>query len=71
MNRCEEIFAYEKEGVQGILDRLSAQTRVRVRIPGRGQSEMTVAQLSRQIETLRCDDVGREAIERIEVEEVK
>lgn len=70
MNDRDKIFAYQRESVQGLLDRLPAQARVRVKIPGRGQSEMTVAELSRQIEALRREDVGEQAIERIEVEVV-
>lgn len=70
MNDRQKVFAYEKESVQGLLDRLPARTRVRVKIPGRGASEMTVAELSRQIDALRREDVGERAIERIEVEVV-
>lgn len=68
MQERPEIFSYKKESVQGLLDRLAPNARVRVVIPGRGQSEMTVGELSRQIETLRAEDVGSGAIERIEVE---
>lgn len=71
MNGHERIFAYKKESVQGLLDRLAPRTRIRVRIPGRNASEMTVAELSRQIEALRREDVGERAIERIEVEVVR
>ncbi|GEM_PF-6209273 len=67
MNEHEDIFAYKRESVLGMLDRLPAQTRVLVTIPGRGHSEMTVAQLLRQIETLRSEDVGPDVIEKIDV----
>jgi len=67
MNEHEGVFAYKKEGVLGMLDRLPAQTRLLVTISGRGQSEMTVEQLARQIETLRTEDIGPEAIEKIDV----
>jgi hypothetical protein len=70
MNKHEGIFAYKKESAQGLIDKFDPDTRVLVTIKGRGQMEMTLRELSRQIETLRAEDIGQDAIEKIEVCEV-
>ena len=68
MEKHERLFAYRQEGILGLLDTLSPDTRVLVTIPGRDQAEMSVEELSRQISELKSSDIGPEAIEKIEVQ---
>lgn len=62
-----EHFAYQRESVLGVLDWYPTTTRVRVTIPGHGTSEMTIGELSRQVERLRAEDMGEGRIENIRV----
>lgn len=62
-----EHFAYQREGVLGTLDRYPPATRVRVTIPGRAETDMTIGELSRQVERLRAEDMGEGRIENIRV----
>ncbi|PIR47878.1 hypothetical protein COV06_00555 [Candidatus Uhrbacteria bacterium CG10_big_fil_rev_8_21_14_0_10_50_16] len=60
-------FAYQKEGVLGLIDHYPADTKIHVSIPGHGERDMTMGELARQIETLQESDVGRNAIRKIDV----
>jgi len=66
-NHPEAAMAYKKESVLGVLDRLDPKTMLDVYIRGRGRTQMTAAELSRQTAQLKAHDIGVGAIERIEV----
>ena len=69
------LHKYKIEGAIGFLDslakRFSPDTVVRVKIPGRGQTEMTVARLQEQVAKLRAEDFGEDKIQQIQVEEIR
>ncbi|HBU27998.1 TPA: hypothetical protein DEB00_02670 [Candidatus Uhrbacteria bacterium] len=67
MSELKPEFVYQKEGVLGLIDRYPRETKVHVSIPGHGEREMTMGELARQIETLQENDVGRDAISKIDV----
>jgi hypothetical protein len=55
----KEIFAYKQEGVLGMLDAYPGDQRVHVTIPGRGEKDMTMAELQRLVAEMKVSDADK------------